>query len=97
METRLANPNHTEAGAPTNRRKRRNQDEGKLRFFLAKQGSNLKALELGEEVPTEGEALIRSLKSDQPFFAVSAWKAVAEQNGKGGPVIVKQPAPDKLD
>jgi hypothetical protein len=96
METRLASPNTTEAGAPANRRKRRNQDETRLRFFLAKQGSNLKALELGEEVPTEGEALIRSLKSDQPFFAVSAWKAVAEQNGKG-PVIVKQPAPDKLD
>lgn len=96
METRLAGSNNSEAGAPANRRKRRNQDEGKLRFFLAKQGSNVKALELGEEVPTEGDALIRSLKSDQPFYVVTAWKAVAEQNGKG-PVIVKQPAPDKLD
>lgn len=85
-----------ETAASGSRRKRRNNDDAKLRFFMPKEGSTSKALQLGDEVPSEGEALIRSLKSDQPFLVVTAWKAVAEQNGKG-PVIVKQPAPDKLD
>ena len=92
MELKPATTNNTEVGASINRRKRRNTDDAKLRFFLAKAGSTSKNVELGEEVQTEGDALIRSLKSDQPFYVVTVWKAVAEQNGKG-PVIVKQPAP----
>jgi hypothetical protein len=96
MELKLATGNNTDAGASSRGRRRRNQDDARARFFLAKQGSTLKVLELGEEVPTEGEALIRALKSEQPFYVVTAWKAIAEQNGKG-PVIVKQPAPDKVD
>lgn len=96
MEGKLANPNTTEAGGSAARRKRRSNDEGRPRFFLAKQGSTLKQLELGDEVSTEGEALVRALKSDQPFYVVTAWRAVAEQNGKG-PVIVKQAVPDKQD
>jgi hypothetical protein len=96
MESKLAAGNNNDVGASSRGRRRRNQDGARARFFLAKQGSNLKVLELGEEVPTEGEALIRALKSEQPFYVVTAWKAVTEQNGKG-PVIVKQPAPDKLE
>ena len=84
--------NNSEAGASTRARRRRSHDDNaKPRFFLAKQGSDLKVLELGDEVPTEGDALIKALKSDEPFYVLTAWKAVAEQNGKGGPVIVKQP------
>jgi hypothetical protein len=95
MQSELATGNKTDAASSRGRR-RRNQDGARARFFLAKQGSTLKVLELGEEVPTEGEALIKALKSEQPFYVVTAWKAVAEQNGKG-PVIVKEPAPDKVD
>lgn len=91
MDPRGAIPNNNDAGASMRGRRRRNHVDGKPRFFLARQGSTLKALELGDEVPTEGEALIRALKSDQPFYAVTAWKAVAEQNDRG-PVILKQPA-----
>lgn len=96
MEAKLGGQNNTEAGIASHRRKRRNHDDVKPRFFLAKQGSNVQKLELGDEVPTEGDALVRALKNDQPFYVVTAWRAVAEQNGKG-PVIVKQAVPDKQD
>lgn len=97
MEPKLASGNSGTAGASSRGRRRRNHDDVKPRFFLAKPGSNLKTLELGEEFPTEGEALIKALKTEQPFFTVTAWKAVAEQNGKG-PLIVRAPATaDKLD
>jgi len=96
MESKLATGTNNDAGVSSRGRRRRNQDDSRARFFLAKQGSTLKVLELGEEVPTEGEALVRALKSEQPFYVVTAWRAVTEQNGKG-PVIVKQPAPDKMD
>ena len=88
-----ASANNGNAGASTRGRRRRNHDDVKARFFLAKPGSTLEVLELGEEVPTEGEALIKALKTEQPFFAVTAWRAVAEQNGKG-PLIVRAPATD---
>jgi hypothetical protein len=45
---------------------------------------------LGEEVASEGEALIQAFRNGQPFYTVTAWKAEPEVNGGGGPVIVKQ-------
>jgi hypothetical protein len=76
---------------PGTRRRRRNGDiDSKARFFLPKQGSTLKTPELGQEMTTEGEALVQALKRDQHFYVVTVWKAVAEQNG-GSPVIIKQP------
>ena len=38
----------------------------------------------------EGEALIEAFKNGQPFYTLTAWKAVPEVNGKSSPVIVKQ-------
>jgi hypothetical protein len=72
------------------RRKRRNGVEVALRYFLPKSGSSPGSLELGQEVASEGEALIQSFKSSQPFYTLAAWKAVPEVNGGGSPVIVKQ-------
>jgi hypothetical protein len=72
------------------RRKRRNGVEATLRYFLPKPGSSPGALELGQEVASEGEALIQSFKNGQPFYTLAAWKAVPEVNGGGSPVIVKQ-------
>jgi len=72
------------------RRKRRNEVEVALRYFLPKPGSSPGALELGQEVLSEGEALIQSFKNSQPFYTLAAWKAVPEVNGGGSPVIVKQ-------
>ena len=72
------------------RRKRRNGVEVSLRYFLPKSDSSLGVPELGQEVASEGEALIQSFKNSQPFYTLAAWKAVPEVNGSGSPVIVKQ-------
>jgi hypothetical protein len=54
-----------------------------------KPGSSPDKPELGQEMASEGEALIEAFRSAQPFYTVTAWKAVPEVNG-GNPVIVKQ-------
>jgi hypothetical protein len=74
------------ASAP---RRRRNADDSNLRYFLLNPGSSPAKPELGQEMASEGEALIEAFKSGQPFYTVTAWKAVPEVNG-GNPVIVKQ-------
>jgi hypothetical protein len=74
------------ASAP---RRRRNGNDENLRYFLIKSGSSQAKPELGQEVASEGEALIEAFKSSQPFYTVTAWRAVPEVNG-GNPVIVKQ-------
>jgi hypothetical protein len=50
---------------------------------------------LGQEVASEGEALIQAFRSGQAFYTLTAWKAVPEVNGGGSPVIVKQPVAPK--
>src|SRR4051794_36069491 len=72
------------------RRKRRNGIDVSGRYFLPKSGSSPGVPELGLEVASEGEALIQSFKSGQPFYTLALWKAVPEVNGGGSPVIVKQ-------
>jgi hypothetical protein len=74
---------------PAAPRRRRNWHDVNLRYFLIKPGSSSARPELGQEVASEGEALIEAFKSGQPFYTVTAWKAVPEVNG-GNPVIVKQ-------
>ena len=74
------------ANAP---RRRRNGNDANLRYFLIKPGSSPARPELGQEMASEGEALIEAFKSGQPFYTVTAWKAVPEVNG-GNPVIVRQ-------
>ena len=70
-------------------RRRRNGNDPNLRYFLIKPGSSPAKPELGQEVASVGEALIEAFKSGQPFYTVTAWKAVPEVDG-GNPVIVKQ-------
>ena len=79
------------ANAP---RRRRNGNDANLRYFLMKPGSSPAKPELGQEMASEGEALIEAFRSGQPFYTVTAWKAVPEVNG-GNPVIVKQPVAQK--
>jgi len=102
METRPAGTATQPAGTATQpsapndgastRRKRRNGNETSLRYFLPKAGCSTGTPELGEEVASEGEALIQAFKTGQPFYTLAAWKAVPEVNGGGSPVIVKQAA-----
>lgn len=72
------------------RRKRRNGEDAGVRYFLPKPGSSPTNPELGQEVASEGEALIQAFRSGQAFYTLTAWKAVPEVNGGGSPVIVKQ-------
>ena len=81
-------------GASAPRRRRNGNDANNLRYFLVKPGSSPTKPELGQEMASEGEALIEAFKSGQPFYTVTAWKAVPEVNG-GNPVIVKQAIPQK--
>ena len=75
-------------GAVTPRRRRNGNDTG-LRYFLVRPGSSAAKPELGQEMASEGEALIEAFRTGQPFYTVTVWKAVPEVNG-GNPVIVKQ-------
>ena len=94
METNVPNnsaePASRSVGGTNARRRHRNGSDPNLRYFLPKSGSSPAKPELGQEMASEGEALIEAFKSGQPFYTVTAWKAVPEVNGGGSPVIVKQ-------
>ena len=60
-----------------------------IRYFLPKAGASSDRPELGQEMASEGEALVQAFKSGQVFYTVVAWKAVPEINGNE-PKIVKQ-------
>lgn len=83
------------AGQEGTRRKRRSEPQIAVRYFLPKPGSSPTTPELGEEVASEGEALIQAFKSGQTFYSLAVWKAVPEVDGGGRPVIVKQAAAQK--
>jgi len=93
MESKLPNPasdSNLGAGAGNSRRKKRAPQNDDVRFFLPKAGSSPSEPVLGQEMASESEALIEALKSGQPFYMVTAWKAVAEANGGANPIIVKE-------
>ena len=72
-------------------RKLRQQAEEVVRYFLAKDGSSPEKPELGVEVASEGEALIKAFQSKNGvIYAVFAYKAEAEIQG-GSPTLVKKP------
>ena len=98
MDARTSNSTPPAASTTTPRRKRRNGnfDAAGVRYFLPKPGSSPANLELGQEVASEGEVLIQAFRSSQPFYTLTAWKAVPEVNGGGSPVIVKQAVAPKL-
>ena len=75
-------------------RRRRNGNDANLRYFLVKPGSSPGKPELGQEMASEGEALIEAFRAGQPFYTLTAWRAVPEVNG-GNPVIVKQAVTQK--
>ncbi|HKV78828.1 MAG TPA: hypothetical protein VJP02_11830 [Candidatus Sulfotelmatobacter sp.] len=82
-------PAATKTDSGIAQRRRRNGNDADPRYFLVKPGSSPAKPELGQEMASEGEALIEAFRSGQPFYTVTAWKAVPEVNG-GNPVIVKQ-------
>ena len=72
-------------------RRSRQQTEEVVRYFLAKEGSSAEKPELGVEVATEGEALIKAFQSKNGVvYTVLAYRAEAEIQG-GSPTLVKRP------
>src|SRR5258708_3440516 len=99
METKTTEgPERQTVGESVNRtsplRRRRNGDAPSLRYFLLKAGSSAVKPELGQEMASEGEALIEAFRAGQPFYTLAAWKAVPEVKGSH-PVIVKQAVAQK--
>ena len=81
----------TQVLKPRNTRKSRRQTEEGIRYFLAKDGSSIEKPELGAEVASEGEALIKAFQSKNGvIYTVLAYKAEAEIQG-GSPTLVKRP------
>jgi hypothetical protein len=85
----IGEPSSGKSEAAPARRKKRVSEDGNLRYFLPRTGSSSAKPELGQEMASEGEALIEAFKSGQPFYTLTAWKAVPEVNGSN-PVIVRQ-------
>jgi hypothetical protein len=72
-------------------RRPRQQTEEIVRYFLAKEGSSAEKPELGVEVASEGEALIKAFQSkNEVIYTLLAYKAEAEIQG-GSPTLVKRP------
>jgi hypothetical protein len=96
MEAALAKvaamqPEPAQASEPRRVRRPRQQTEEVVRYFLAKEGSSIEKPELGAEVASEGEALIKAFQSKNGvIYTVLAYKAEAEIQG-GSPTLVKRP------
>jgi hypothetical protein len=71
------------------RRRRWEMTSENVRYFLPKAGGSSEKPELGQELVSEGEALVQAFKSGQVFYTLVAWKAVPEISGNE-PKIVKQ-------
>jgi hypothetical protein len=87
METAKQETEHT-------RRRKRNASEPNenVRYFLPRDGSSSTKPELGKELTNEREALFEAFRTGQPFFALTLWKAVPDDQGNSS-LIVKQPLP----
>jgi hypothetical protein len=84
-------PQSSQVSEPRRARKARQQTEEVVRYFLAKEGSSVEKPELGVEVPSEGEALIKAFQSKNGvIYTLLAYKAEAEML-EGSPTLVKRP------
>jgi len=98
MEAALAKvaeiqPQPAQASEQRRARRPRQQTEEVVRYFLAKEGSSIEKPELGVEVPSEGEALIKAFQSKNGvIYTVLAYKAEAEIQG-GSPCCPRRCAP----
>jgi hypothetical protein len=63
-------------------------DEAGSRYFLVK-NSGAKQMELGEETPTENDAMVTSFRSGGTFVVVTEWKTNVDLTD-GNPVIKKE-------
>lgn len=91
VTTMPAQPPAAQSNRPKRTRRSRQQSEEVARYFLAKEGSSPAKPELGEEILSEGEALIKAFQSKSGVvYVLHAYKAEAEMQG-GSPTLVKRP------
>ena len=84
-------PQPTQESKPRSTHKSRRQVEEGVRYFLAKDGSSIEKPDLGAEVSSEGEALIKAFQSKNGvIYTLLVYKAEAEIQG-GSPTLVKRP------
>ena len=84
-------PQAQQIAGPKPGRRPRKETEEVVRYFLSKEGSSTEKPELGIEVPSEGEALIKAFQSKNGvIYTILAYKAEAEMQG-GSPTLVKRP------
>jgi hypothetical protein len=88
-ETRTGSEGTAGTSERNGRRRRWEMTSENVRYFLPKPGNSGEKPELGQEMASEGEALVQAFKSGQVFYTVVAWRAVPEINGNE-PKIVKQ-------
>ena len=55
---------------------------GTARFFLAKAGAHGNTPAVDRELPTEGEAMIESLKTGLSYYSIVELRAIADFTGK---------------
>jgi hypothetical protein len=77
------------------RRRSRKTSEGRDKapvvfFCLAEAGPDTEPLVLNERFDLEGEAMVASLKRNEPYYRVEAWKAHAVVND-GAVAVEKEP------
>lgn len=90
---KTATENSPPAAVKQNGRRRRSEITSEnVRYFLPKAGASSDRPELGQEMKSEGEALVQAFRTLQVFYAVVTWKAVPEVDGNE-PRIVKQALP----
>jgi hypothetical protein len=91
VTTMPAQPATRKSDRPRRARRSRQQSEEVARYFLLKDGSSPGKPELGEEVTSEGEALIKAFQSKSGVvYVLHSYKAEAEMQG-GSPTLVKRP------
>lgn len=69
---------------PAERRSRRRTaaDGAALRFFLAQEGANGSPPVLDQELDSENDALVASLRSGLSYYAVAEYRAMADTAGR---------------
>ena len=70
------------------RRRTERPDGNDARYFLVK-SSGANQMELGEETPTENDAMVTSFRSGGTFAVVTEWKTAVDVTD-GQPVIKKE-------
>jgi len=88
-------PRFSEPEPPANKKKRgrlrrtgRKDDVIDARYFLVK-SSRVDEIELGEEVPTENDAMVTAFRTGGTFAVVTEWKTNVDLTD-GRPVIKKE-------